>query len=46
MGRIISEKLILANFLKRTSEDLSKALDDLEKEKARSGILMRKIPPA
>ena len=39
MERIISEKRILFNFLQRTSEELSKALADLEKEKASSGIL-------
>ncbi len=36
MERLIVEKNILSNFLNRTSEDLAKALADLEKEKARS----------
>jgi len=45
MERILAEKLILSNFLQQTSKDLSKALADLEKEKARSGIIPGKTPP-
>ncbi len=36
LERILSEKNILSNFLQRTTEDLSQAIADLEKERARS----------
>jgi len=36
LERILSEKNILSNFLQRTTEDLSQAIADLEKERSRS----------